>query len=474
MYMKNKKILFLSLSVVLVIFVFVISLTLANMPVMKINGSEKQTISLNSKYKEQGITNKTLFGKTNHKSNIKGKVNNKKIGTYKIEYTNKYLFFTIKKVREVKVVDKIKPTITLSGGNEVYVCKNKEYEELGYMADDNYDGDLTKKVKIIKTDDSIKYIVKDSSNNKTKVIRKIIKNDIEKPIITLKGNDKISIIVNGTFTEPGYSALDNCDGDITNSVTVTGSVNTNIPGEYKINYSVKDSSNNEDVKVRTVIVRDKVKALPGTFKSSMVYLTFDDGPSNLTTKILDILKEEGVKATFFVIGRSDSLNSVIKRAYDEGHTIALHSYTHNYNKIYTSSTAYFDDLYQIQNKVKNITGFESKIIRFPGGSSNTVSKYNKGIMTRLTNEVTEKGFRYYDWNISSGDAGATKDSRTIYNNVIKGVSPNKTNIVLMHDSSDKTYTLNALSDIIKELKRAGYSFGKIDYDTPQIKHGVNN
>ena len=121
---------------------------------------------------------------------------------------------------------------------------------------------------------------------------------------------------------------------------------------------------------------------------STIYLTFDDGPSlDITPKILDLLKKHNIKATFFVINRNSNTDYLIKRAYNEGHTIGLHTSSHNYSKIYANETAYFNDLANIENKVIKITGTSSKIIRFPGGSSNTVSRnYNKGIMTRLTKQ----------------------------------------------------------------------------------------
>ncbi len=461
------------LSIISLIIVLLTVTVFVTFPKIKINGKENITLNLNEKYIEKNATSKAILGKTKIlKTN--DKVNTKKIGTYKLFYKTNYLFFNIVKTRTVNVVDKTFPEIILEGDEEVYVCPNKEYEELGYKALDNYDGDLTSKVKIEKSDNIIKYKVTDSSNNVTIKERKIRKKDITKPEIILKGSSSINITIGNSYSEPGYSASDNCDGDLTKNVVVSGTVNQNKVGTYEIKYTVKDSSGNEITEIRKVTVKNKIQPPKTTFTSSMVYLTFDDGPSTLTPKILDILKEENVKATFFVIGKSDSLNYIIKRAYDEGHTIALHSYSHNYKSIYSSPNAYFDDLYKIRNKVKSITGYEPNIIRFPGGSSNTVSNFNKGIMSTLSRQVTEKGFRYFDWNISSGDAGETKNSSTIYNNVIKGVSPNKTNIVLMHDAADKTYTLNALKDIIRALKNAGYKFGRIDNNTPQVVHKINN
>ena len=209
--------------------------------------------------------------------------------------------------------------------------------------------------------------------------------------------------------------------------------------------------------------------------TGVIYLTFDDGPSSSSTpKILDILDKKGVKATFFVVNHDSSLDYLIKRAYDAGHTIALHSYTHNYAKIYSSKENFYNDLDLISKKVESITGEKSMIMRFPGGGSNTVSrKYSKGIMSELTKEVIDKGYRYYDWNVSSGDAGGAKNSDAVYRNVVNGLRENRDNIVLMHDFANSK-TVGALEAIIDYGLANGYRFDKIDMTTPMVRHGVNN
>lgn len=115
-----------------------------------------------------------------------------------------------------------------------------------------------------------------------------------------------------------------------------------------------------------------------------------------------------------------------------------------------------------------------KIIRFPGGSSNTVSKFNKGIMSYLTRDVVSNGYHYFDWNVDSGDAWNARNSYEVYNNVIYNLSMNRSNVVLMHDFSGNYKTLNALDDIIRTARNNGYVFDKITYNTPMIVHSVNN
>ena len=204
----------------------------------------------------------------------------------------------------------------------------------------------------------------------------------------------------------------------------------------------------------------------------VVYLTLDDGPSKNTQAVLDILDKYNAKATFFVTC-SGSLDKYAKKIIEKGHTLGLHTCTHRYNTIYSSEENYFNDLNSISNKVEELTGYKSKYIRFPGGSSNTISRFNKGIMTRLTQKVTEDGYKYYDWNIDSGDAaGADKDG--VYNNVISALKNHNysTNMVLMHDI--KVSTKNALDGIIKDALDMGYTFSNINDYTSEVHHRVNN
>lgn len=238
-----------------------------------------------------------------------------------------------------------------------------------------------------------------------------------------------------------------------NSNKVTTTVNKNQQTNQKINMSLLTAPNTG---------------------SKVCYLTFDDGPSENTIKILDILKKANAKASFFVINTSKL--SYIKRAYNEGHTIGLHANSHDYAKIYKSEAAYFDDLTKISNKVKNLIGVETKIIRFPGGSSNLVSKkYSKGIMKKLAKQVTNKGYVYVDWNVDSTDASKAKVPKDTILKNIKANTKNKGNIcILMHDTSAKTTTVDALPEIICYLRGQGYRFEGLTTSSPIFHHGINN
>lgn len=409
-----------------------------------------------------------LFTNLTYKTVSTGNVDTNKVGSYKINVSIKYLFYNVNKNFIVRVVDKIPPDIELKGDNPTYVCPNKGYTEEGYTAFDNYDGDITDKVDAIIDKDNILYRVFDSSFNRTEVKRDIIHEDKINPSIELKGKRTIYIYEGNSYIEEGYTAFDNCDGDITDKVVSTGNVDTNTIGTYNITYEVKDSSGNSFNTDREVIVIKK----PNYYGNGVIYLTFDDGPSYLTNEILDILDREGIKATFFVCGANEST----KRAYNSGHTIGLHSNTHSYSYIYTSSDNYFNDLNNISDKVFNVINIRPNIIRFPGGSSNTISrKYNRGIMSYLTAQVVNRGYNYFDWNVDSNDAGSDiNNSSNIYYNVVNNVSHNRANVVLMHDSANHRATVNALSDIIRYGKNNGYTFKAIDDNTPIIRHRVNN
>ena len=178
-----------------------------------------------------------------------------------------------------------------------------------------------------------------------------------------------------------------------------------------------------------------------------------------------------MKASFFVVNTSRI--DIIKRTAEEGHTLAIHSYTHDYGKIYASDDAFFADLYAMQDVIYNLTGQRPVLTRFPGGSSNTRSlEYNKGIMTRLAKKLTELGFQYFDWNVSSGDAGGAKTAEQVYNNVISGVSGRTSSVVLQHDI--KGFSVDAVEKILVWGICNGYSFQPLTFDSPTYHHGIRN
>lgn len=436
-------------------------------------GNSEIELGVFNEYKEEGYYGNCLFNDISSKVTVENNINTSKIGKYSITYNLKCNGFKITKKRTVNVVDKEAPIIKLNGDMESVVCPSKQYEEKGYEVIDNYDSNLNKKVIIDSNENNITYRVTDSSGNVGTIERKIKYEDIESPTINLNGSTNMSIYVGATYNEPGYTATDNCDGDISSKVTISGSVNAGTIGSYELVYTVTDNSGKSTSVTRKVNVIRNNRVVSGVGKK--IYLTFDDGPSTtITPSVLQILREEGVKATFFVVNKSDSLNYLIKQAHNDGHTIALHSSTHNYGYIYSSIDNYFADLNAISNKVQSITGVKSTIIRFPGGSSNTVSRnYQVGIMSTLTRMVLERGYSYFDWNVASGDAGGARTQYDVYYNVTNNLVY-QNNIVLLHDFENNYKTLNALRSIIRYGKEHGYTFEAITSSTVPSRHRVNN
>ncbi len=211
-----------------------------------------------------------------------------------------------------------------------------------------------------------------------------------------------------------------------------------------------------------------------TGTAGVCYLTFDDGPSENTLSILDTLAKYNAKATFFVIGASST--QYISKIAAAGHTVGLHSKTHNYATIYKSTDAYFNDLQAISDIVESQTGIKSKVVRFPGGGSNTVSKkYCPGIMSNLSKLLPEKGYAYFDWNVSSGDAsGDNVPASTLVNNVLNAAKGKNSLCVLMHDSAAKKTTAQALPEIMEGLSKMGFRFEALTPSCAGYHHPIAN
>lgn len=205
------------------------------------------------------------------------------------------------------------------------------------------------------------------------------------------------------------------------------------------------------------------------------YLTFDDGPSDNTLKILEILgRYNNIKATFFVVGTAKL--EYLPQIHKAGHTVGLHSNTHRYDIIYKSEAAYLSDLYDISSAVEKRIGIKSAVMRFPGGGSNTNSaEYCKGIMTRLTQRLPELGYSYFDWNVDSGDAaGSNVSAASISRNVLTQAENKNAICVLMHDTSAKKTTVDALPTIIEGLINMGFRFEPLKPESYGFHHSVRN
>lgn len=199
-----------------------------------------------------------------------------------------------------------------------------------------------------------------------------------------------------------------------------------------------------------------------------VYLTFDDGPSENTEAILDILAEYDVKATFFVVGREDEASQELyRRIVEEGHTLGMHSYSNKYSVIYQSAEAFETDYQKLRDYLFDITGTECKYYRFPGGSSNQISNVP---MSDLIQFLNEQGTVYYDWNVSAGDeAVAAYTADEMVENVTEDVVKYKTSVVLLHDDADKSTTVEAIRPLIEALQEMGAEILPIDENTRVIQ-----
>lgn len=399
---------------------------------------------------------------------VEGQVNTDKVGDYAVTYTAAHRGLTDSQTHIIHVVDEVAPVITLVETPGSYTLPGQEYVEEGFTATDEYDGDLTAQVERTVTEKQIVYRVTDSSGNSAEATRVIHYDDPIAPELHLEGEAEVSVPLGGTYEEPGFSAWDNCDGDLTGKVSVSGQVDTNKLGTVTIEYSVADSYGNIATAAREVTIvppRD-----PNRDKDKVIYLTFDDGPSANTARLLDVLAKYNVKATFFVV--NTGYTDILSRMAAEGHSIGIHSATHDYDKIYDSEDAFFADLYQMQDIIAAKAGVTTTLMRFPGGSSNTVSSFNPGIMTRLTEEVERRGFQYFDWNVSSGDAGEVYTADEVFANVVQGCCGRSISVVLQHDSKD--FSVDAVEKIIQWGLDNGFTFAPLTPGSYGSHHGVNN
>lgn len=201
-----------------------------------------------------------------------------------------------------------------------------------------------------------------------------------------------------------------------------------------------------------------------------IYLTFDDGPSSNTGEILDILAEYDVKATFFVIGKQGEwAEELYRRIVDEGHTLGMHSYTHDYSQIYASVDAFSADMCRLQGYLYQVTGVNCKFVRFPGGSSNLVSEV---AMQDLITYVNDAGLVYFDWNVSARDAVSGQvTAEEIMESCLDGLNKHQDAVVLMHDTAGKVTTVEALPDLIEAIQAMGDAeLLPITEDTVPVQH----
>lgn len=410
---------------------------------------------------------KVWFGRAEEVS-VKSEVDISKEGDYPVIFTwRDHSEEAVVKVRdttppdlEVKdyvtdLVEEVKP--------EMFVKKAEDVSQVSVRFANEKEADWKKEGTF-----TVEILAEDASGNQTvKEADLTREKDTEKPEIEGVQDETVKQGKSMDFYA-GVTVKDNIDPNPSLEVD-SAKVDTTVPGSYQAVYKAKDRSGNETEIVKNVTVEANPE-----WNEKVVYLTFDDGPSGNTKKILDILDQYQAKATFFVTGNNQKKNDMIRLAHEKGHTIGLHTYTHDYPSVYASEKAYFEDLQKISDMVENLTGEKSHVIRFPGGSSNTVSKkYSPGLMTKLTKEVQEKGYQYFDWNCDSTDASG--NNVPVGKLIANATSSKAQHInILMHDTDAKDTTVEALPKIIEHYRKLGYHFKELTVDSYAPHHHVNN
>lgn len=236
--------------------------------------------------------------------------------------------------------------------------------------------------------------------------------------------------------------------------------------EQEASESTKDDPMDQETKESEAKGTDRPHT--GKYEGKKVYLTFDDGPSIYTDDILDILKKYNVKATFFVVGKTDDYSKkMYQRIVDEGHTLGMHSYSHVYSKIYNSVEDFEKDFTKLSKLLYDTTGYKPTIFRFPGGSDNLVNKHGMEDFIRYLNK---KGIVYFDWNVLNGDAtGSEYTKKQLIDNVLSGVDTRNNSIVLMHDSQTKKATVESLPGLLTILESEGAQMLPIDQDVTPVQ-----
>ncbi len=478
---KNKKIMtFIYIGIVIAILITAYFLafreTKPKEGVIVLNGNEYFKLPLKQEYNDEGFSfmvDDEEISLDDLDYDIEDDINEDVLGQYTVTYHVNFEDKDYDIKRYVEVVDNVAPDLVI---NQEYVskyyCKKEDKVLLDYRAEDNYDGIITDKVKEEIFADHVELSVEDSSGNKTtKDIPIKMINDEDAAIIELKGSEIIYLAEGSKYVEEGASLTDGCGKKQDDSLEITGNVDTSKTGEYLIKYSYTSAAGVVTSKTRKVIVYAKHQGDHKTEEGKSIYLTFDDGPGAYTEEILDILKKYDVKATFFVTNQFKKYVPLIKREYEEGHAIGVHTLTHKWN-VYRSVETYLKDFNDMNQIIYNYTGQRTKIFRFPGGSSNTVSKnYSLGVVSAIASRMTEDGYVYFDWNVDSEDAAMASTSK-ITQNVIKGIDSKKVPVILMHDIHKNT--LAALETIIKYALDNGYTFKTLSTDSQTCHHTINN
>ncbi|GAB6160799.1 polysaccharide deacetylase family protein [Howardella ureilytica] len=287
------------------------------------------------------------------------------------------------------------------------------------------------------------------------------------PISIIAGCIIVSLVVMNAFGF-GKSGSDQHTADSNSVTTESGSDNvTTTEQETETTAPQSEHTNPKDAKAAEELEKSS---------ENRVYLTFDDGPSSNTDEILDILKKNNIKATFFVIKRDDPESVArLKRIYDEGHTVALHTVSHDYPLVYADMDSYKKDVDGIKSFVDSTLGINCKFYRFPGGSSNTIYKhYGIKDIHECIDYLNSIGVEYFDWNISNSDSEGKKYTpEQLAENVETYIGDTGVYNILQHDAPAKKNTVKSLQLIIDNLKAKGYTFCQITDNTKPVHHHIS-
>ena len=438
---------------------------------VKLIGDEKILATYNEEYHDPGFIitkNDKEMDKDSYEVITNNDIDITKLGEYHLSYDIKYRLRSFHLDRIVKVVDDVKPEIKVESESITRdYCSKKDKDKLEYTIIDNYDGDITDKATVEEIDNNYVINVSDTNGNKNTLSVPIVLTEKPKDVFKLNGNSTVYVVKNNKYSDSGVTYTDGCGNKMNDSVTTTGSVDTSKNGEYVITYS----SGSNKLTRKVVVYTPSDTSDKGSNKDKVIYLTFDDGPGVYTEKVLNTLAKYNVKATFFVTHQFGNYVPLIKKEYEAGHSVAVHSYTHNWN-VYKSVDAYVDDFNKMNNDILKYTGSYSKIFRFPGGSSNTISRnYSKGVVKAIASKMLNDGYQYFDWDVDSGDAAGASRNK-IYNNVVNGAARCSKCVVLMHDI--KPNTVNELDNILNTLTSKGYKFGTLSVNSPTVHHAIAN
>ena len=308
--------------------------------------------------------------------------------------------------------------------------------------------------------------------------------DTVPPVIELTSDPDYIVYPGQEYEEEGYTATDDRDGDLTDKVSRTVE-------DGQICYRVTDQAGNSAVRYREIPyaevssnklegsssakelakMRESFPRAGGGSSGSgkTIYLTFDDGPGKYTERLLKTLERNNVHVTFFVTGAFPVYEDMIKKEYEAGHSIGIHTFSHDFDSIYKDADAFWKDIGKMQEVVVRQTGHPTNLMRFAGGSSNTVGVWQTpGIMELLVKQAPGKGFQYFDWNVSSGDGAAEGDSAMVISRITSQIQNYDQSVVLCHDT--KEYTVIAMEYLIPWLLDNGYTISPLSFDSEPAHH----